>query len=82
MSSPVLNIIVKLPNFGGSSSLILYSNGRSKGLALEEKTETFSEMHLKSVMFRSADNGTPFPLFKLVRSFSFPFVIIYFKSSF
>jgi hypothetical protein len=33
-------------------------------------------------MLRSADNGTPFPLFRLVRSFSFPLVIICFKSSF
>ena len=82
MSSPVLNIIVKFPNLGGSESLILYSNGRSKGLAFEVKTETSLEMHFKSVILRSADNGTPSPLFKLVRSLCFPFVINCFKRSF
>ncbi len=82
MSSPVLNIIVKFPNLGGSESLILYSNGRSKGLAFEVKTETSLEMHFKSVISRSADNGTPSPLFKLVRSLCFPFVINCFKRSF
>jgi hypothetical protein len=82
MSSPVLNIIVKLSGLGASSSFILYSNGSNNGLAFEVNTEVYSTLHLRSVMLRSADNGTPFPLFKFVRSFSLPFVINSLKSFF
>ena len=69
MSSPVLNIIIKVSVRSSRSSVYLCLNGSKRGLVPEVKTFTLSALTPRSVIFKFADIGIPSPSrIKSVRS--------------